>query len=168
MYTHESLVFTHGLHILDVDELAVNVEAELSQFIGNHHAVDTSVDGAVGTHLGGDGQGNTFQLVSNALGISLNLLQLLGFLLEFLGQHLLGTLGGDDTFTLGNKIVAAVAGLYVYDVVLVTQADHVFFQNYFHSAYSSYWLFHQIGYEGQECEVTCTLHSLSDAALVLE
>ena len=29
-------------------------------------------------------------------------------------------------------------------------------------------LFHQIGYEGQECQVACTFHCLSDAALVFE
>ena len=138
MQTNGSLVLTDGLHVLDGDELAVDVEAELAELVGDHHAVHAAIDGALRAHLGGDGQSHTSQTVGYGLSVVLNLLELLGLLLQLFSEHLLGTLGSDNTLTGRNKIIAAIARLHIYDVVLVTQADHIFFQNDFHSAYSSF------------------------------
>ena len=124
-----SHVFAGSLHVLDGDDSAVDVEAELLKLVGNLQVVHAAVDDTVAACLCADSQRDSVQLLSQSFGFSLDLGELDSLLLKLLGEHLLGTLAGDDALALRNQIVAAVAGLNIHNIVLVTETDYIFFIN---------------------------------------
>ena len=68
---------------------------------------------------------------------------------------------------LGNQVVVCITGLHGHDVVGVAQILDIFDQNDFHFLSSSVNYFMQSGYEGQNGEVTGTLHGLGHLLLEL-
>ena len=128
--TYNSLVGTNFLHVLHYDCLAVDFEAELSELVSDVEGVYRAIDSAGGANLRGDLQRfNSTQLGSEFFSIGLNLGELVGTLLEVLSQHFLCRFRGNHGLTRGDKVVTAVAVLYVYDVVLIAKAGYVCFQN---------------------------------------
>ena len=135
MELHYSYIVANSLHILNHNLLAVDVEAQLLQLIGNLQRVYATVDDTRRANLCSNCQGNTSQLVGNGLSSLLNLGKLHGLLTQVLCQHLLSAFAGDNGLACRNKIVASVTRLNIHDIVLVTQADNIFFQNNFHKSY---------------------------------
>ena len=62
METDGSLVLANGLHILDGDELAVDIKTELAELLCNLDIVDAAIDSALSTDLGLDGERYAFEL----------------------------------------------------------------------------------------------------------
>lgn len=110
------------------DNLAVNVVAELSEGFGNLESAYRAVDGVVGTGLGCDGE-ELYALKSSgcSFGVGLDLGDLVSALALVLGENLEGALSGDDSLSLRDEVIAAVAVLYFYDIILVSKVSDVFF-----------------------------------------
>ena len=132
MELHLSNILADSLNILHNDNLAIDVETELLQLVCNLKAVHTTVDNTCSAHLCGNGQSNSVELLTESFCISLNLCQLNSLLLQILSKLLLSTLTGNNALTERNQVVAAVARLYINDIVLETKTDDIFFQNDFH------------------------------------
>ena len=122
-------ILAGSLYVLYDDGLAVDVEAELLELVGNLQAVYATVDDTSLAYLSTDGQFYSVQLLSKSFGFCLDLGELDSLLLEFLSENLLGTFAGNNALSL----VAAIARLNVYYIVLVTESDYVFFQYNFHN-----------------------------------
>lgn len=122
-------VLSEGLYgVFYNDNLAVNVVSELSEGFGNLESAYRAVDGVVGTGLGCDGE-ELYALEScgSSFGVGLDLSELVGALALVLGENLEGALSGDDSLSLGDEVIAAVAVLYFYDIILVSKVSDVFF-----------------------------------------
>ncbi len=112
-------VLSEGLHgVFYNDNLAVNVVAELSEGFGNLKSAYRAVDGVVGTGLGCDGE-EFYALKSSgcSFGVGLDLGDLVSALQLDLGKNL----------SLRDEVIAAVAVLYFYDIILVSKVSDVFF-----------------------------------------
>ena len=127
------------LGIAHGDNLAVDLDTTLVQFLSHHIGVDRTVGNTCGTHLHGDFEHQVFQLVGTFLRSSLLCLNLVSLLAQVLSEHLLGRRRSDDSLSLRDEIVTSVAGLHVHDFVFVTQTDDVFFQYKFHISSSFYY-----------------------------
>src|SRR5690606_4925963 len=66
------------------------------------------------------------------------------------------------------KVVSAVSGAYLHDIVLVTEPLNVLFQNYFHCDSVNVRLLQGIACIGQQREVACALDGLSHLLLKLQ
>ena len=104
-------IFASSLNVLDGDNLAVDVEAELLEFVGNLQAADAAVDDACAACLSVEPEANGVQLLCESFCFCLNLSELDSLLLEFLGEDFLSAFASDNALALGNQIVAAVASL---------------------------------------------------------
>lgn len=71
-------------------------------------------------------------LVGNSLSVSLYFFSFVCGLAHVLSYHFLSRFVGYYSQALGQEVVAAVARLYRYEVVLVAQPLNVVFQKYFH------------------------------------
>ena len=154
----------------DVDELALNLDACGSESFGELDGVHRAVDYTGLAGVGGDDEVlKSLDLGGDSLGCGFDLSKLVGLLTLVLGQDLEGRRSGDNSLSGGDKVVAAVAGLYFNDVVLVSKALYVFYQNKFHCCISVFrGLFHKVGYIGQECQMAGAFNGLSHTTLELE
>ena len=116
----------------NVDELAVDVVAELFESFCNLEAVYRAEDCACGACLGTDGELNVCDGSSESFGVGFDLGELVGTLALVFGEHLKSRGSSDNGFSEGNEVVAAVTTFYFYYVVLVSKAADVFFKNDFH------------------------------------
>ena len=111
---------THG------DDLAVDLNAELSELFSNLSSTDRAVEVTGSGNLSGDDKLNILQSLSTLLSLSLQSGELSRLLLEVLGELLAGTCRCDDTLACRDQIVTAVAVLNLYDIVLVSKSDNIF------------------------------------------
>ena len=133
MEFHGCLEGTKFFYVLENDGLAVNLEALLSEFVSDVLATHRAIDSTVCAHLGSDNDGlDCTNLLGKCESVVLNLLKLVGALLELLSEALLGRSRSDDSLAHGDKVVTAVTILYGHDVVLVAETVNIFFQNEFH------------------------------------
>ena len=140
MKFYRSFVGTDFLYVLHDDNLAINVEAKLLELVGNLEAVHRTVNRTGGADLHGDlYRLDLAQLLSKSQGLVLDFLELVCALLQLLGEHLAGGGRSDNGLSGRNKVVAAITGFDVDDIVLIAQANDVFFQNNFHTLFLLYY-----------------------------
>ena len=104
MKLYDSDIFAGSLNVLDVDDLAVDVEAELLEFFCNLQATDAAIDDACAACLSVEAQANCVQLLCESFCVCLDLSELDGLLLEFLGEDFLSAFAGDNALALRNQI----------------------------------------------------------------
>nr|DAF45569.1 MAG TPA: hypothetical protein [Siphoviridae sp. ctBLh2] len=160
-----SLVLADGLDRIDADLLAIHRDAfggeSLGQVGSGHRTEELAFLG-----LDSQRQRQVGDRLGQSLCVGKDLGILVGALAQVLGQHLLGRSRGGLGDALRDQVVVCITGLHVHDVVGVAQILHIFDQNDFHCNVLLK-LFHAIGYEGQNGEVTRTLHGLCDLLLEL-
>ena len=122
-------VVAKSLHcILDNDKLAVNVVAELFESFRDLESTNRTVDSVVGTCLGSDDDLlYAIESCGGSLCVGFELCDLVGTLTLVFGEHLEGAFGCDDSLALRNEVIAAVAVLYFYDIILVSKVGDVLF-----------------------------------------
>ena len=108
------------LNSLEFDDLAIHLVTEFSEGIGDLSGADATVDISVGASLGYDHGANALESSGCGLGLVEDLLDLMGLLTLVLGQHLQSCVAGDHCQSLGNQVVAAIAVLYLNDIILIT------------------------------------------------
>lgn len=119
---HHGLILANFLHsTLDADELAVDLMTLFGKCVGNLDRSDRTKDCAGRAHLGADSESHAFQCLGHCLGIGLDLGQLVSTLALVLGKHFQCRLAGDDSFALGNEVIAAVTVLHFYNIILVSK-----------------------------------------------
>ena len=113
---------------LDDNVTTVNVVAEFFESFGDLDSVDRTVDSTGSAGLSTDGESNAFESCSNSNGVSLDLLELVSALTLVFSEHFKSRGSSDNSFTLGNEVVATVTVLNFNNVVLVSKALNVFFE----------------------------------------
>ena len=138
----------------EVDDLAVDFVTELQESLGDLSGTYAAIDVAVSGSLGGDDGANAFKSCGCVLSLGQNGCDLVGLLTLVLGQHFQRCVRCDNCQTLGNQVVAAVAVLYLYDIILITSARDVLLQNYFHlyGAFNGYTMIISSGRLRREAE----------------
>ena len=76
----------------------------------------------------------SFESLCTILCCCLQYFKFMCLLTKILCQHFLCRLRSNYALTLWDKIVASIATLYIYYIILVSQADNIFFQYNFHYA----------------------------------
>jgi len=116
-------------HFLDcffeLDGFAVDVVAELFEGFCNLDGVDRAEDSACSAGLCADGEAYAFECGCERFGVGFDFCGLVGATTS-------SRRSGDNGFTLRDEVVAAVSVLYFHDVVLVSKALYVFFENNLH------------------------------------
>ena len=131
----DGVVFANFLHgLFEHDELAVDVETELLESLGDLDCVYRTEDSAGGACLGSDGEAYAFERFGGSFGIGLELCELVGTLALVLSKHFQRRFSGYYGLSEGNKVVAAVARLNFNHVVFVTEVVDVFLKNDFHKS----------------------------------
>ncbi len=125
-------VFANHLGGFEVDDLAVYFVAEFEECLGDLSCAYGAIDIAVGGSLGCNHGANAFESGGGSLGFLQDGGTLVGLLTLVLRQHFKGCVRCDDAQSLRYQVVAAIAVLYLYDVILITQARDVLLKNYFH------------------------------------
>ena len=106
--------------------------AELFEGFCNLDGVDRAEDSACSAGLCADGEAYAFECGCESFGVGFDFCELVGALALVLGEHFESRRSGDNGFTLRDEVVAAVSVLYFHDVVLVSKALYVFFENNLH------------------------------------
>ena len=119
--------FFNGL--FDLDDLAVDVVTEFFESFGDLDVVYRAEDGAGGRSLGSDSELNVFELFGESFSIGFDLGELVSTLALILGEHLKSRFAGDDSLAGWDEVVAAVTVFHGNDVVFVSEAADVFFEN---------------------------------------
>lgn len=94
---------------LDVDDFAVNIEAEFLESFCNLYVVDRTEDSAGCACLGADCKLDILELCCELFGIGFDFGEFVSALTLVFGEYFECRFGGDNSLTGGNEVVAAVA-----------------------------------------------------------
>ena len=131
---NSSLEFSNSFSIMHGDNFAVNLNALLFQSLSNLSSTDTSIKSTCSRNLCRNLKNYSFESLCTILCCCLQYFKFMCLLTKILCQHFLCRLRSNYALTLWDKIVASIATLYIYYIILVSQADNIFFQYNFHYA----------------------------------